>query len=440
VLDLGYTPYPLSEALTLAVRAGALESVRILLTHPSLADYGIVDSERYVEWVKSLALETAAELGFVEAMKSLLADHRLSSQESLSSIIRAALTSAVKADRPESVDFLLPLSKFGLNQLANEAARSGSRLVLEMIYSKLDKPDFMNHLRSIARSTSIPASRSTPTIDMIVSTATDRGVRLHLGVVFHDARKNADSHTDSTALITHLLTYDSSYIAEQTVQHCLRLSQFTDPRLVRAFLNDSRTQSMTSADMVELLDSSLDIVRVLPVILSAEQLDLNDLDLETVEILTDIVPEVIVAIREAGRVSGQLQVGYNPSIVVDLYKKQSRTFYERLLIEIVFKRLDLAYYLDWIIAQLPQLDLVTRSELRDAARSVREPLAHTSPNFTAYSGFMLLAIETNPDTIMNTLQLEGASPLGLERAGMLIGAFLSSLHSETNVSHYVESD
>src|SRR4029079_15703966 len=102
LLDLAYAPHALTEALTLSVRACALESVRILLTHPSLAGYSILHSERYVERVKSLALDAAAELGFIEAMKLLLADKRLNATGGLSSIIQRALNAAVKADRPES--------------------------------------------------------------------------------------------------------------------------------------------------------------------------------------------------------------------------------------------------------------------------------------------------------------------------------------------------
>lgn len=120
---------------------------------------------------------------------------------------------------------------------------------------------------------------------------------------------------------------------------------------------------------------------------------------------------------------------------------------EMLLQELASRRLEYGYYLDWIIKHATRAD--TNAEAKDligrAATSVlgsprsadamlsTRPTVHTSPEFTAYAGFFLLA-NTKSATVedvnvddtracLDTIRHErGVTRDGLRLAGMLLGA------------------
>ena len=92
------------------------------------------------------------------------------------------------------------------------------------------------------------------------------------------------------------------------------------------------------------------------------------------------------------------------------------SLYDRLLREIIFKRRDIRYNLEWLQKQGVSLE------------SLKSPV-HTSDEFTAYRGLYLASlspdIQLDIDNILTVLsQEEGVTDEGLSLAGVLLGAFL----------------
>lgn len=94
------------------------------------------------------------------------------------------------------------------------------------------------------------------------------------------------------------------------------------------------------------------------------------------------------------------------------------------------QRVDMAYYLDWIIAKVT--DQNTSRQVRDiighAASSLLDdkPVVHTCRHFTAYRAFFLLAKSRTRDveSVLKTIRAEdGLRAEGLEQAILLLGAF-----------------
>ena len=130
----------------------------------------------------------------------------------------------------------------------------------------------------------------------------------------------------------------------------------------------------------------------------------------------------------------------------------SFSHFEMLLREIIWKRdtlpltsgvavkreqLGLDYFLDWIIEQMGMVSTNAqqiRHVIGRAAASVltTEPTMHDSPDFTAYYGFFLLAFSGESGSkVMEQLRLErdngqGVTDAGIQRAGLLVGAFLGN--------------
>ena len=94
------------------------------------------------------------------------------------------------------------------------------------------------------------------------------------------------------------------------------------------------------------------------------------------------------------------------------------SIYDTFLRELILKRSSLEYYLDWMLDHLEDVMIL-------AARSIlsSEPVIHDSDLFTAYRGFLLLALDDNGENVMRTLEQEqGVTQDGLKLAGMLVGA------------------
>jgi hypothetical protein len=95
-------------------------------------------------------------------------------------------------------------------------------------------------------------------------------------------------------------------------------------------------------------------------------------------------------------------------------------------------KLDLHHYTRWLIRKLRSSDVSidTRRLFSDAAKSILDPVSvtHYSPMFTAYSGFLLLALSSDWKAILQTMIDEpGVTSYGLDLAGMLIGAYLGRM-------------
>ena len=102
----------------------------------------------------------------------------------------------------------------------------------------------------------------------------------------------------------------------------------------------------------------------------------------------------------------------------------------------------LTHYINWMLIQLTSprtsssvkqlfgaaADSILYARLLSARRTkvllYDEPVVHSSPEFTAYSSFLLLAFTTDWNWILRAATEEGATSQGVELAGMLLGAFL----------------
>lgn len=136
-------------------------------------------------------------------------------------------------------------------------------------------------------------------------------------------------------------------------------------------------------------------------------------------------------IRSASQLSGLAEAEIEEMLIqVSKEGNYNRYHFEMLLSEIVIKQADIGYYLDWIITRTKHwhiedhvIDLVGR-----AAASVIDgkKVVHYTDDFTAYSGFFLLANSPDRDVeaVLNTLRSEeGVTNEGLRRASLLLGAF-----------------
>jgi hypothetical protein len=108
--------------------------------------------------------------------------------------------------------------------------------------------------------------------------------------------------------------------------------------------------------------------------------------------------------------------------------------YSHLLRELIIKRRNLGYYVKWLITRMKDVSPDVRRMVSSAAASVytSKPVVHSSPMFTAFSGFLLLAnarigSKWNALGIIETLSMEqGVTEGGISLAGGLIGAFLGA--------------
>jgi hypothetical protein len=155
---------------------------------------------------------------------------------------------------------------------------------------------------------------------------------------------------------------------------------------------------------------------MLEVILRSKQIVLEDILNDK---LRDIIPSSWLSEPEV------------QALVLTSCRKYNECHFEMLLREIVIKRLDFSYYLDWIIEHVsrPSTSREVRYLISSAAKSVLsdEEVIHSDDLFTAYSGFFLLANQRDKDieAIINTLEdEEGVTREGIRKARMLISSFL----------------
>jgi hypothetical protein len=117
-------------------------------------------------------------------------------------------------------------------------------------------------------------------------------------------------------------------------------------------------------------------------------------------------------------------------MVCSQWRSYSVNHFEMLLKELIWKRRDYGYYLDWLIAKYNEPD--TSLEVKDMIGRAAGDMAysrvpvHDSDAFTAYNGFLLLVNSPDQDVraCLNTLEMEGASQAGIQMAGTLLGALV----------------
>ena len=162
---------------------------------------------------------------------------------------------------------------------------------------------------------------------------------------------------------------------------------------------------------------------VLNLILGSQDVDLNELPEENMSYIVHQLESHIEP--DLKRMSALSNGMFSEGDVLAMISSPENT-YERLLRELLVKRLSHEEALEWLLSETEEGRAPTQL-LGAAANSIVKPgpVVHTSPLFTAYSGFLLFCIagSTDPTRVLQAMEgEERVTEEGLQLAGALIGA------------------
>ncbi|CAH6419555.1 Hypothetical protein POVR2_LOCUS60 [uncultured virus] len=382
----------------------------------------------------NLPLQVAIRHGDVQACRTLLADDRVRISGIGRLVVHSAILSAVKFNKPDLFRLLFENKKTSslmnegmVDAIVTSAINADADRIVQLVIEirdadkqsleawmqtaiKLDKPKVVETILTNLNLEHTWQYHYWTQVAIELDSEESLAILLQNDNIGVERALEIASSVGGPKIASLLL--ENPTITSADVLACIRVAATNQrPLVLTVLLEDDRAKDARRL-VAELLSETRNR-SVLCSLAKSRQAVFSDLQPETLKRVVDACVD-------------QAEPGLLQQLLLPCYE-YSECHYSMLLREIVIKRRDLGYYIDWITEQMKHEDVYInlRRVMISAIDSLQaETIVHTSDIFTAYSGFFLLSQTRSFEKIYNILNSErGRTSHGLTLAIDLVRWF-----------------